>query len=366
MAIFAANPEMSKHMETARVCIFPKFWVDICNLRPAKIDSDEEGTAETDAKRRDFTINALFFNINTSKVEDFVGGVKDLESKIIRTPVDPAITFGEDPLRIVRGIRFAAKYGFQLHQSIIDSIHQVKEKFENNITRERITTELLKAFGSISSSKIAIDLIFKSALFTSIFNPANELPITEDLAFKRTQIALNRCDSDEKAFDVLLSAIYFDLPSLGNLTDPLKPKKKIDPIEFVIVRQMKISSKDSDFISHLLKSEKTIESLPNNLSRLSVGHWIREIKTNWKFTRCIIFDDNVLKFFDNELTKFINDEKMEDLIQMKPLFNGVQLAKKHNIKPGPELKQYINQLTDWQIMNPNGKAEDYEAYIQNK
>ena len=61
MAVFNANPEMSKHMDVVRVCIFPKFWIDICSLRPDEIDSTKEGTAESDAKRRDFTINALFF-----------------------------------------------------------------------------------------------------------------------------------------------------------------------------------------------------------------------------------------------------------------------------------------------------------------
>lgn len=366
MAVFNANPEMSKHMDVVRVCIFPKFWIDICSLRPDEIDSTKEGTAESDAKRRDFTINALFFNINTSKVEDFVGGIQDLENKIIRTPVDPKITFGEDPLRVIRGIRFAAKYGFKMDQSTLDSIPLAKEKFENNVTKERVSTELFKAFKSVQSSKIAVDLIFRSTLFTSIFNPGIEFQIDEQITFKRTQTVLSRCDSDEKVFDIILSAIYFDLPALGFITDPLKPKKKIDPIEYIIVRRMKISAKDSDFISHLIKSEKTVESLMNDLSRLSAGHWIREIKNDWKFTRCIIFDDKVLDFFDNVLVKFINDEKMEDLIQMKPLFDGRQLAEKHNVKPGPGLKQYVNQLIDWQIMNPNGKAEDYETYIQSK
>lgn len=366
MVVIAANPEMSKYMETVRVCLFPKFWIDICNLRPADLNANEGGTAKTDADRRDITINALFFNINTRKVEDLVGGISDIENKLIRTPVDPILTFSEDPLRLVRVIRFAAKYGFHIDQSIFDSIPQVKEKFQNNVTRERITAELLKMFETTTTAKIATDLIFKSTLFTPIFNPENLFQINEETSFQRIQIALSRCNSNEKVFDIFLSAAYYDLPSLGKMADPLKPTKKIDPIEYVVVRQIKIPVKNADFISALIKSEKTVETLKNNLNRLSVGHWIRQIKKEWPLTKCLIFDDNTLQFFDNVLVKFVNDEKMEELIDMKPLFNGRQLADLHNISPGPQLKQYVEQLADWQIMNPNGKPEEYKAHIKVK
>ena len=74
------------------------------------------GTPEQDAYRRDLTINSLFYNINTATVEDFTGrGVSDLQLCIIRTPLEPQATFIDDPLRILRAVRFAARSLSQFH-----------------------------------------------------------------------------------------------------------------------------------------------------------------------------------------------------------------------------------------------------------
>ncbi|MCP4483747.1 MAG: CCA tRNA nucleotidyltransferase [Flavobacteriaceae bacterium] len=71
------------------------------------------GTPKEDAFRRDFTVNSLFFNINTEKIEDFTSkGLEDMQNKIMRTPLDPYQTFIDDPLRILRGFRFASRLDF--------------------------------------------------------------------------------------------------------------------------------------------------------------------------------------------------------------------------------------------------------------
>lgn len=72
-----------------------------------------------DALRRDFACNALFYNIATKKIEDFTQhGMFDLHNRIINTPVDAEITFRNDPLRMIRAIRFAAKFGFVIHEDV--------------------------------------------------------------------------------------------------------------------------------------------------------------------------------------------------------------------------------------------------------
>src|SRR5262249_40485384 len=70
------------------------------------------GTAEEDARRRDFTINGLFYDIEAGEVKDYVGGLVDLEARLVRTIGDPDIRFREDPVRILRAIKFAARLGF--------------------------------------------------------------------------------------------------------------------------------------------------------------------------------------------------------------------------------------------------------------
>lgn len=86
----------------------------------------------------------MFYNINTGEVEDFVGGRADLEGKIARTPRDPVKTYLDDPLRILRAVRFAAKYNLELDPELIKAVHlpEVKEAFKNKISQERIWAEM--------------------------------------------------------------------------------------------------------------------------------------------------------------------------------------------------------------------------------
>jgi tRNA nucleotidyltransferase (CCA-adding enzyme) len=146
-----ANPEQSKHLETAILPIFG-IPVDFVQLRRETYDStripsiETQGiTAAEDALRRDFTINALFYNLHTGLVEDYVNGVADLEQKFLRSPIDPLKTFLQDPLRMLRAIRFAAKYQFTLDPELVEAAQhpQVQTAFQTKVTRERVWTELV-------------------------------------------------------------------------------------------------------------------------------------------------------------------------------------------------------------------------------
>lgn len=104
MGVIQANPDQSKHLETATLRLHG-LPIDLVHLRSEKyteesrIPTIEVGTPEEDARRRDFTINSLFYNINLQKVEDLTGtGLEDLRNGIIRTPLDPQITFSDGVL----------------------------------------------------------------------------------------------------------------------------------------------------------------------------------------------------------------------------------------------------------------------------
>ena len=130
----------------------------------------EEGTIEDDQLRRDFTINALAWSLNGDtygELLDSFGGMDDLRELIIRTPTDPDVTFSDDPLRMIRGIRFATQLGFDLAPETFDAIVRNKDRI-TIVSQERIATELHKIVASPVPS-IGFELLSLTGLLPYIF-----------------------------------------------------------------------------------------------------------------------------------------------------------------------------------------------------
>ena len=115
----------------------------------------EDGTLDDDQKRRDFTINAMAICLNNGRYGELLDpfdGIGDLERHIIRTPLDPDITFNDDPLRMMRAVRFATQLDFDIYPETFDAIARNAERI-NIITRERVAEELMKIMRSPRPSR---------------------------------------------------------------------------------------------------------------------------------------------------------------------------------------------------------------------
>lgn len=130
----------------------------------------EDGTLEDDQNRRDFTINAMAFGLNEHNFGELVdpfNGISDLNNKIIRTPLDPDITFSDDPLRIMRAIRFATQLGFEIEEQTLKAIAKNKDRIKI-VSAERIIDELNKIIMAEKPSK-GFKLLEETGLLAIIF-----------------------------------------------------------------------------------------------------------------------------------------------------------------------------------------------------
>ncbi len=127
-------------------------------------------TLEEDLARRDFTVNALAVSLNAERfgeLQDPHGGVRDLEARILRTPLEPAQTFDDDPLRMMRVVRFASQLGFAVQPGVLNAVEEMRDRIRI-VSQERVSDELLKLLRSPKPS-IGLVLMFQTGLLHLIF-----------------------------------------------------------------------------------------------------------------------------------------------------------------------------------------------------
>jgi len=170
------HPKIATYARFGTAAIYHKGWsLEFVGARKESYNSDsrnpvvENGSLEDDQNRRDFTINALAISLNEEnygELSDPFNGLKDLADKIIQTPLDPHITFSDDPLRMLRAVRFATQLEFTIHPVTFRAIKEQKKRI-SIISQERISTEFNKIL-SAKKPSVGLALLFECGLLEII------------------------------------------------------------------------------------------------------------------------------------------------------------------------------------------------------
>lgn len=141
---------------------------------------------EGDLLRRDFTVNAMAFALPEQRLVDPTGGFEDLRAELLRTPIEPSVSFGDDPLRMMRAVRFAAQLGFELDVTAFDAIGEMAGRIQD-ISAERVRDELAKLFLA-GTPRPGIELFVETGLAELILPELPALRLERDAAHQHKDV----------------------------------------------------------------------------------------------------------------------------------------------------------------------------------
>lgn len=398
----ASNPDKSKHLETAMVKLFGMD-LDFVNLRKETYAEDsrnpqmEFGTAEEDALRRDATINALFYNLHTEEVEDFTGGIRDMEAKIIRTPMPPFQTFMDDPLRVLRLIRFASRLGFAIDAESEKFMNdeRVLEALRKKISRERVGVELEKMLKG-KTPRVALELLDRLGLYQAIFSdPLQENVEMPDISRWHVaytcldellrnqepgsigQVLVDDADSTYLAWN--LAAVSPWIP-VEDRSGRKQKANALPPVGVIAREGFKASNKLTTVMAachkhraEILELKKAVcESAPTIHERDTVGMAIRKWDAgggHWKLQVLGVILVDAMEQLDKfpaesntdrdeflqgweKFIKHLAELDVFDAPSLKRIIDGRTLAKALGIPPGTWMGKALEICMAWQLRNP--------------
>lgn len=417
------NPEKSKHLETATTKIFDTE-IDFVNLRSeeytnlSRIPTINFGTPIQDALRRDATLNALFYNVTTGKIEDLTGkGIEDLQNGLLRTPLPPRQTFLDDPLRVLRLIRFASRFDFTIVPDVLKEMAdpEINIAFDNKISKERIGNEMEKILKG-PNPNIALHLIQKCNLENVVFfwhhdktlieinkNENNETyslieKIYNDgilnkhlfnfwnqrLAFLDKNPVLQGLVNEDQVFkqNYILGIALLPMSQKRVIVFHKKMNNTMSLVESIIREGLKLNKLDGIIVGKCVDSISRYQDLiqifnenPNTLKRSDLGLFIRSFETNYQLAHYISMMNQYLNTTDpatqqqiisqyDSFMKYIKDQNLLDSYKIKPMIDGKKLLKLLNLKAGPWMGQLNNNIIIWQLDNPNGTETQLLDYIK--
>ena len=336
------------------------------------------GTIEDDCMRRDLTINALYLNISTGEVIDITGhGINDIRDHIIRTPADPDLTYDDDPLRILRCVRFASRYGWEISPETWDGMLRNMSRL-SIISRERIRDEFEKMLSS-AHPVMAMELLRESGAMHYV---VPELELTYGMTqndyhfgtvWEHTMKVLENISAVTGRTDLRLAAVLHDIGKVRTREERENGSVHFIDHELVgvdmikdIMTRLKFPNRTIDDVVFLTRYHMTCkpwgEMKPSKLDRkIRQLQYICKTEQRFDDLMTLIHADNMAHAEDHCLpdqVSFIKNRTSEmkadgsAMFGFKPCLTGNEIMLLKGITPGPEVKECIEYLLKLAFVNP--------------